>query len=159
MKSFGRLLIRHLVLKLPFLILILLWNCKPTEPYVYVCEDGFMDYETGESIRHFQSIINPKDSLVTLVIKTDADYKKYIVDTPQKVNFSNQTLLVGRIHTPMPGSVVKQSIKSHCISNEIYFDVQYKVNIDGTANESEVPFYAVIPRISEETRVRFIIHR
>ncbi|GLU51258.1 hypothetical protein [Dyadobacter frigoris] len=139
-------------------MLILVWNCKPSEPYVYVCHDGLIDYEKVESLRHFQSIINPNDSLVTLVIRTDEDYKKYIVDRQEKIDFSNKTLLAGRIRTPMSGYIARQSVKSYCISGEIYFDVQYVVNKDGITVFSEVPFYAIIPKISEETKVRFIIH-
>lgn len=159
MKSFSQLLIKRLALKSSFLILILVWNCKPNEPYVYVCHDGLIDYKTAKSLGHFQSIINPNDSLVTLVIRTNDDYRKYIVDRQDKIDFSNETLLAGRIRTPMAGSVLQQTVKSYCISNEIYFDVQYVVNKDGVTVFSEVPFYAIIPKIPEGTKVRFNIHR
>lgn len=157
MKNFFPFLIIRFVSA--FLILSMVCACKPNEPYVYVCRDGLIDYQKTDKLRYFQSIINPKDSLVTLVIRTDDDYKKNIADRLEKIDFSNKTLLAGRIRAGMPGYVAKQSVKSYCTAKEIYFDVEYVVNIAGETVISEIPFYAIIPKISEETKVRFIIHR
>jgi hypothetical protein len=133
-------------------------GCKSNEPYVYVCKDGIIDIQEVTNLKHFQSTINPTDSLATLVIRTEEEYRDFIVDRLADIDFSRETLIAGRVRTAMPGRVITQSVTSFCASNNLVYDVKIKVNTDGTTAYAEIPFFITIPKIPESTNVTFNVH-
>jgi hypothetical protein len=133
-------------------------GCKSNEPYVYVCKDGIIDIQEVTNLKHFQSTINPRDSLATLVIRTEQEYRNYIVDRLANIDFSRETLLAGRVRTAMPGRLITQSVTSSCASNNLVYDIKIKVNAEGTTAYAETPFFVTIPKIPESTNVTFNVH-
>jgi hypothetical protein len=136
---------------------ILAGGCKSQEPYVYVCKDGSVNIQEVPNLRHLQNT-SSKDTLTTLVIRTEEQYRKYVVDRLAKIDFSKETLLAGHVRTPMPGRVVAQRVTSSCASNKLVYDVEIKVNIDGITASDQVPFFVKIPKIPESTNVTFNVH-
>lgn len=133
-------------------------GCSSNEPYVYVCKDGIIDSQKAINLKHFQSTINPADSLAILVIRTEEEYRNYIVDRLVNIDFSRETLLAGRVRTAMPGRVISQSVTSSCASNNLVYDVKIKVNTGGITAYAETPFFITIPKIPESTKVTFNVH-
>lgn len=140
-----------------FIVLaILSGGCKSEEPYVYVCKDGSVNIQEVPNLRHLQNTSN--DTLTTLVVRTEEQYRNYVVDRLAKIDFSKETLLVGRVRTPMPGRVIVQRVTSSCASNKLVYDVEIKVSIDGTTAFAQIPFFIKIPKIPESTNVTFNVH-
>lgn len=136
----------------------LIAGCKSDEPYVYICEDGSIEIQEVTNLKNFQKTINPKDSLATMVIRTETEYRNYITDPVARIDFSKQTLLAGRLLTAMQGRVLSQRVTSSCASGSLLYDVKISVNTEGATAHAETPFFVTIPKIPESTNVTFNVH-
>lgn len=136
-------------------ILIVLVSCSSEEPYVYICRDGIIDFQEIKTLRVFQNI-NEKDTLLTLVIRNQDDYKKYLKERPMNVDFSKQTLVGGRYYASSTDHVDTQNLKSNCATNELYYDIKLKRG-DGHAF-TFVSFFILIPKIPDGKKILFNVH-
>ncbi len=105
---------------------------------------------------NFCTLKNIDDSQkeVNLLIQDQADYEKYVdcVKSHPSVNFTVQTLLVGRLKAPHGDFIVSQNVTFNC--NE-----KYSLNVEIAEGPSAVPtdvyYYAVIPKVSSSAQVVF----
>jgi hypothetical protein len=133
----------------------LLTSCSSKEPYVYTCQDGLNEFQEVKTLRFFQNI-DEQDTLVTLVIRSQSAYEKYIRERPLYIDFSKQTLLGGRFLALSMDYVSAQTLTGNCAANELYYDV--KLEPGAGQAYSTVPFFILVPKIPEDKKVQFAVH-
>ncbi|MCE6993196.1 hypothetical protein [Dyadobacter sp. CY323] len=138
---------------------LLLSRCSEPKPYVVKCIDGIVPYEeAGGTIKSFS--INNDDMNLNeraIVIQSQIEYNSYLVsssfgNSPQ-IDFRSKTLLVGRLHTVYSTGLLRQEIVSHCEKKIIDYNIELYKKAD--AGKGNTNYYAVIPKISEDTKVNF----
>lgn len=97
---------------------------------------------------------NDAGSQVNLVIRSQADYKKYGLceGALPDIDFSRKTLLAGSFVAPYMDWVEQQRVYRDC-EGDVVFEVRLKRG--GYTAVTEVFYFAVIPRISRQTEVAF----
>lgn len=150
-----------MAVKFSSLLLLLLLNfadfsCGQNDPpYVYNCQDGFLEFQNVTNLT-FAENINLNDSLATLIIQSEEQLNKYLSNARGKFDFTKNTLLAGRYRAANEDAILSQTIKSFCQYNVLYYDIQMKSGVLPTS--IKVPFFALIPKIPGNTTVQFHIH-
>ncbi|WP_138367078.1 hypothetical protein [Dyadobacter luticola] len=135
-------------------------HCKEPEPYVITCTDGIIPYsETGGFNKTFRFKDDAPEKMKerSAVIQSQIEFDSYLDPTsfgnsPQ-IDFDSKTLLVGRRYNGQQPFVVSQEVTSDCGKKMIEYRVKLKsgsATVTGTAY-----YYAVIPKISDDTKVQF----
>ena len=140
--------------------LIIILGCKETQILNCTGDPTPITFETilSDSVTQGCKLQNIDDNelVVNLVIQSQAEYENYvtcIVALPA-IDFSEKTLLAGRMKTPEEDKIIKQSVTVDC--NGIYL---YSVEIGGgiAAHPISVYYHALIPKISADAKVEFDI--
>lgn len=95
-------------------------------------------------------------SKVDLIIRSQADYEKYVLCTNSlpAIDFSQKTLLAGRTIAPYTDLIESQRVYKLC-DGKVTFEV--KLNRGGYAAVTDVYYFAIIPKISDDTNVNFTV--
>lgn len=147
--------VRGIKLILTFTFLVLINSCSSDEPYVYSCQDGINDFQEINTLRVFQNG-SEKDTLLTLVIRNEDDYERYLKERTVNVDFSRQTLVGGRYYASATDHIDKQTLTSYCSINELHYDVKLARGAGQTF--TFVPFFIVIPKIPDDKKILFNVH-
>lgn len=93
---------------------------------------------------------------IDLIIQTEDEYEKYIEcsNTLPSINFSDKTLLAGRLKTPYQDKIIKQSYSQDC-KNRYLFHVEIGWGV--AAAPSNVFYFAIVPKITDESKLMFDI--
>ncbi|GLU54502.1 hypothetical protein [Dyadobacter frigoris] len=155
-KKLKRVLIKYSSLFLLFLLNLADSSCKQNEPaYVYQCQDGFIEFQNITTLKFIENL-TLNDSLATLVIQSEEQLDKYFLNTRGKFDFSKNTVLAGRYRAANEDAILKQTIKSFCEYNVLYYDIQMKSGM--LPSQIKVPFFALIPKIPDNATVQFHVH-
>jgi hypothetical protein len=92
---------------------------------------------------------------VDLIIQTQDDYEKYIECSGilASINFSDKTLLAGRLKTSYEDKIIMQSYTQDC--KRYVFHVEIGLGV--AAAPSNVFYFAIVPKITDESKVMFDI--
>jgi hypothetical protein len=155
-------------MKLLKIILILvclvcvLSGCKEEENYLITCTDGQLNYRLlngdlnpGARLKEFDR----DDSMIVTMIRTEDELfsNLQISFLETKIDFKRETLLVGVVRTHSLAQVIEQQVESRCASREII--LRTVVRIGGVPSTDYVHIFAIIPKISAETRVRLVTQK
>ncbi len=91
---------------------------------------------------------------IDLIIQTQDDYEKYVEcssDLPS-IDFSEKTLLAGRLKTPYQDKVITQTYTRDC-KNRYVFHVEIGLGIAPAT--SNVFYFAIVPKTAIENNVIF----
>jgi hypothetical protein len=137
------------------LVSIIDFSCKDEPPYVYVCKNGLLEYKEVNNL-FFSENMTQTDTLITLVIRSQAQFEKYFSPGSNTFDFEKNTLLAGRYLALNLDRVESQTVKSYCEYNVLFYDVQLTGRV--IPAYSKVPFFALIPKIPDSTSVQFSVH-
>lgn len=141
------------------LICLLTDGCKEEPPYIIICKDGPIEYIEFTKEPEAIPFLNTKsdDSNEQLVIQSQSELERLIntKTRPTKIDFRTQTLLAGRKYAITQAVVITQEIISDCKNTKIDYKISLKYTYlsDGVAQ-----YFAIIPKISEKTKVSFIVN-
>jgi len=100
--------------------------------------------------------IDDTEVQVNLIIQSQVDYEKYLEcsDTLPSINFSEHTLLAGRLKAPNMDRVVKQTFSQDCTDRYLYY---VEIGSGVATMPSDVYYFAIVPKIIDESTLRFEI--
>lgn len=148
--------IKQSILFLFFLLFLTIFSCKKNEPpYVYNCQDGFIEFQNVTSVK-FKDIGSLNDTLATFVIRSEDELNSRFSNTGSKFDFTKNTILAGRYKAPNVDKIISQSLKSFCAYNVFYYDIQLQSGMVPTS--VKVPFFVLIPKIPDDATVQFKVH-
>jgi len=135
------------------------FNCEKSDPD---CQGEPTPIPYESLLQHKQDEIcilrNIDDSKkqIDLIIQTQDDYEKYVEcsSTLPPINFSEMTLLAGRLKTPYQDKVIKQSYSQDCKNRYVF---QVEIGLGVAAAPSNVFYFAIVPKITDVTNVIFDI--
>ena len=155
-KKLKRVFIKYSSLFLLFLLNLADSSCKQNEPaYVYQCQDGFIEFQNITTLKFIENL-TLNDSLATLVIQSEEQLDKYFLNTRGKFDFNKNTLLAGLYSAANADKILRQTIKSFCAYNVLYYDIQLIGGMSPTY--TKIPFFALIPKIPDNATVQFHVH-
>lgn len=132
---------------------------KPTVPYVITCNDGivqtenfYLDHKYGLSLQN----VNDTIRAAHFVIQSLEDYIYYVSSSSKmpKIDFSSQTLIVGRSYQ-VNANVVNQIVTSDCKNKEISYNVQLSNKPSALSIFNH--YFVIIPKISDSTQVKVFV--
>jgi hypothetical protein len=133
-------------------------GCKE-DPYVITCKDGLVEYQelkNGELV----SFMNVKDAdkFIQRVIRSRSELEQSIdfSRVNAKIDFKEKTLLAGRIYSGQRTILVRQELTSDCKREEITYRITLKYH-QYLPESGFTKFFAIIPKISEKTKIKYII--
>lgn len=123
--------------------------------YEITCRTGNTDFRDihGSSYVNNLSI---SDTLVNYVIQNEEDYKSLVGNLFTTIDFTKETLLAGRFNAKSGDGVIKRIVTRDCEKSEVLFRIQLKHG--SAAAFTRVSYFAVVPRISEGTKVNFQVY-
>ena len=129
------------------------------EPYVVTCSDGPVNYRMlNDDLNPGASLKEPSssDTITVRVIQTADELFNHVHVgfLRTKIDFEKETVLVGMVRTHSLAMVSAQQVESKCASNEIVLRATVKVG--GVPSHDRVHVLAIVPKISDQTRVRFL---
>ena len=143
-----------------FLLLLTIFSCTEEDaPYIITCSDGIVPIENFpgnfEDAFKFRNDIDSMEQR-KFVIQSDTEWESYVTSIYgtglPSVDFSKKTVIIGRLYHSIKSSITKQEIVSDCGKKEIYYKISL---LEGSAADTgNAYFYAIIPKISEDTRVK-----
>nr|WP_295928254.1 hypothetical protein [uncultured Dyadobacter sp.] len=150
------------ILLLLFCFATSLSGCKEDDEYLITCTDGQVSYQLlngslnpGARLKEFDR----EDSMIVRVIQTEDELfgNLQISFLKTKIDFKRETLLVGVVRTHSLAQVVEQQVESKCASGEII--LRTVVGIGGLSVADNVHIFAIVPKISPDTRVRLVAQK
>lgn len=134
-------------------------GCKE-DPYVITCKDGRVEYEElkdGEIVY----FVNVKEDakFIQRVIQSQSELEQSInlSNVHIKVDFREKTLLAGRVYSSQRANLVRQEVISDCKDENITYTITLKYH-EYLPESGYTKFFAVIPKISDKTKVQVIIN-
>ena len=137
-----------------------IWGCENNQVFDCTEEPIVVAFETilSDSVTQGCKLQNIDDNelIVNLIIKSQDEYENYVgcIGELPVVDFSEKTLLAGRMMAPKEDKVIKQSVSKDC--NEIYlYTVEIGYGI--AAHPISVYYHALIPKTPANAKIEFDI--
>ncbi|NJO00245.1 MAG: hypothetical protein HC880_00005 [Bacteroidia bacterium] len=102
--------------------------------------------------------INEDELIVNLVINSQTDFEKYVKCSDENlpsINFSENTLLAGRVISPNCGIIKNQAINKHC--QDYIFTVKLEPGVCGAV--TQVSYFAITSKIPNSSNIEFNIQQ
>ncbi|CAG5074657.1 hypothetical protein DYBT9623_05344 [Dyadobacter sp. CECT 9623] len=140
-------------------VTFLVAGCKE-DPYVITCKDGLVEYQelmNGELV----SFMNVKDAdkVIQRVIRSRSELEQSLdlSRVNARIDFKEKTLLAGRIYSSQRANLIRQEVTSDCKREEITYSITLKYH-QYLPESGYTKFFAIIPKISDKTKVKLIIN-
>jgi penicillin-binding protein-related factor A (putative recombinase) len=135
-----------------FSTMMLLFSCTQEDSVIQQCIEGDVPIIEIKTLRHLQNV-SDQDTTVYLVIQTQEEYEKYLLETFVPVDFKKYTMLAGRHIAMASDFVTKQTVTQDCATNKISYHVE--LGHGNHASIERVPYVVLIPKISSDRIVDF----
>lgn len=147
-----------LIIKLVVIYLSIASSCTKREvvpSYKITCQTGNTNFRSIDGSSYVNNL-STSDTLVNYVIRNEEDYKIRVGNLFTPIDFTRETLLAGRFNAKSGDGVIMRTVTRDCEKDVLLFRIQLKHG--GAAAFTRVSYFAVVPRISESTKVNFEVY-